>query len=167
MAQKLYILNDRDNPVKKYRLELKLSRLALAKLADVTNSVIVRAELGLLNSLPPAIARALSHELGKGKEDEIHMDWDGWQFERRQEIGEIIRESIPQGGRLFKSQFTENYFRQIAYEINGSSTDYNVARVFSLHPVTWTQYVERGGGQAFDSVLNECVEDIIYGVNNE
>lgn len=171
MAQKMFILNDKDNPVRHFRNEHRLSRKNLADLAGVSNSIVARVELGLINTLPPAFARAMSEYVHSHmlSEEDIHAEWGRWKYMRRQAIGhEIISTPwLTKDVRLTKKHFTEGYFRTLAHLVSGAETDYAVARTLSIHPVTWTQYLERGGGDAHDTVLTTCIEDILFAVNDD
>lgn len=168
--ESLYILNDLENPIRKARG--KVSRRNFADFADVDPTLVTRTELGMTNSVAPSIVRAAAYMAGQGNPSKI-IDHDGgltepeflivdawhtWQYERRSMVHYEI-----EGEDLYPykiKDWTANTFRIIADRIIGSGTDYAVARVFSIHPETWSQYLERGGAPT--GVLASLVEDVRF-----
>lgn len=144
------------NPIKKIREELNLTQKEYAKLACVTEQVVLKAEQGLYPTLPPSIMRVAVTEsnLSVGLIEAMYEDWI------LQELRDVKLPTtfVPsQVGFYTPDQFIG--WRAVVCRMNGVPNSVNgFCKLFKINPYVIQKYE----GGKMKSIPLQLVERIAF-----
>lgn len=153
------------NPITEFREEHKLDQKDLAEYAGITSQVILRAEQGLYNSLPPSVAYAIGM-LDRDAAFTIGEDYRKWQILKleanRARIGELMPNKYIMPGKLRLEGDTDSIASFVDFRYRFSESVMGFCKLFLIQQSIVSKY-ETGKMDNIPEIILERLDYLGYG----